>query len=245
MIVNLDKKYIFIHIPKTGGTSIGKLIKNTEDNKNLIVEQPSSVLINKIIHRIKYKRKFQKHEMLLELQAYLGDDFKNYYSFGVVRSPWGWLLSLYKFITTSTVSPDTGKEWQHHLYPLVKDMKFIDFIKWVTLDNGLVNLASRKNSILTGKTPVLQKDWLSNLDGVLIVDKVIKFEELALEFDAISDKIGLSNIALPHVNKTISYDKRSYDNESFNLVSVYFREDIEEFGYNVNDEYEIWVGSEY
>ena len=68
MIINHNKKYVFVHIHKTAGTSISiNMLKSGG---------------------IKYKN---KHSFITELE----NEYKNYFKFSFVRNPWDRLVSWY------------------------------------------------------------------------------------------------------------------------------------------------------
>src|SRR5690606_31840448 len=131
-----------------------------------------------------------KHTTLSDAH-HISPKLKTYYSFAVVRHPYDWLFSLYKFIRFSNVSPDSGEVFRHVLRTEVEKMSFSDFVNWVTEEDGLLTLPSRRSSIFSVKTPVLQKDWVSDLDGNLLVDKVCKFEKLSEDFRLVIRHFGI------------------------------------------------------
>ena len=71
-MINHKHKFVFIHIPKTGGTSIESIFI---DNAN-IKDVPG------------------KHSMVSDIDSEL---LKNYYTFTFVRNPWDRMVSYYKF----------------------------------------------------------------------------------------------------------------------------------------------------
>ena len=71
-MISHKHKIIFIHIPKTAGTSIDNFFTGS----------------------------FQRHSCAKDYQSYLKDIiFKEYFKFTVVRNPWDLIVSLYSMIT--------------------------------------------------------------------------------------------------------------------------------------------------
>ena len=68
-----DKKIAYIHIPKTGGTSIARALGAKSD-------------------RCKYK-----HATIKGVKRVVGDDFDDYFKFTFVRNPWDRIASWYMF----------------------------------------------------------------------------------------------------------------------------------------------------
>ena len=74
MVINHDKKFIFIHIPKNGGTSMYKSFG-----------QPS--------------KQYDWHIPAKYLRSVVSEEIWNtYYKFAFIRNPWDRLVSLYHFI---------------------------------------------------------------------------------------------------------------------------------------------------
>lgn len=77
----------------------------------------------------------------------------------------------------------------------------------------------------------LQKEFLTDRDGKLMVDFVGRFENLQEDFRHVCKTIGIE-CSLPHVNRSQHVDYRTYYNDkTIQLVYEHFKEDIEMFGY--------------
>ena len=77
MIISDNLKLIFIHVHRTGGTTIGNLLKSHLDNN------------------IKH---LSQHENAKTSESYLLDGYNDYYTFGFTRNPWERILSWYSLI---------------------------------------------------------------------------------------------------------------------------------------------------
>lgn len=80
MIIN-SQKFIFVHIPKTGGTSVEKLFDSSfygwDEKHNL----------------------WKQHCSIHQMQSLYGIDIDNYYKFSIIRNPWDRAVSDYKWWT--------------------------------------------------------------------------------------------------------------------------------------------------
>jgi hypothetical protein len=72
-MISHHHRFIFVHINKTGGTSIEKVFDPMADQKNVPMKHASAA---------KYKKRFP-------------DQFDAYFKFAFVRNPWDWLVSRY------------------------------------------------------------------------------------------------------------------------------------------------------
>ena len=206
MIVSYRKKFLFVHIYKTAGTSI-------TDSLARYCYRPGSTRPSnwmaflstdwKKIHRTPIK----KHATALEIRDALDRGiFDSFFKFSFVRNPWDWQVSLYHFILDRPHNP--GHE-------ATKAMgSFRNFV------------LSREGSEFT------QTSCLVDESGNLLVDFVGRFEKLEEDFQAVCHRIGIS-VGLPHINKMDRTDYRDYyDEETRELTARLYAEDIERFGYS-------------
>jgi hypothetical protein len=84
MILN-ESRCIFVHIPKTGGTSIAKALGH----------------FDQVAYGV------QDHRTIVELRHTTSKhDFERYYKFTIVRNPWDRVVSWYKNVTTDAIHRD-------------------------------------------------------------------------------------------------------------------------------------------
>jgi hypothetical protein len=95
MVLCTNKKCIFIHIPKTAGTSIEQFLRDNGKNELLF-------------DRFVLNRSLQ-HLTALELKRKLGNVFNSYYKFSIVRNPYDRLLSEYYWTPIPNVGYKYGK----------------------------------------------------------------------------------------------------------------------------------------
>ena len=205
MLISYYKKFIFVHIFKTAGTSItsglARYCYRPESTR------PSNFLAFlstnwKKIHRIPMKKHSSASEVRRGLDAEIFDSF---FKFTFVRNPWDWQVSLYHYILEHP-------ENQGHAE--TKEMgSFRNFV------------FSREKLSFT------QTSCLVDENGNLLVDFVGKFENLDEDFRSICQKVGIS-ARLPHINKSKRTDYRDYyDAETREVTARLYAEDIERFGY--------------
>jgi Sulfotransferase family len=225
---------VFVHVWKTGGTSVTRCLQDELAIASLrgavgVAER----LRRSFRYRVMNAPRLGKHAYAIDVRRSVGAEFDRLFSFAFVRNPWDWLVSLYMFLGTQTISPDTGRPWRHELYPIVSQMDFSEFVRWVTNEHGLAHTASRMGSSFADRTPVLQRDWVADLDGRIIVDFVGRYEDLDTDFAAVGNRIGRPDVRLPRLNATRRGPYRSYYTAVLaEAVGDYFRIDVETFGYS-------------
>lgn len=104
-MINHKHKFIFIHIPKTGGTSIETHIRG---NANVA------------------KKQNNKHNTVKDYMNKTGKLFDKYFSFSFVRNPYDFLVSYYKFRMVM-ISGELGRT-ERFMYSKYSKSNFKDWI---------------------------------------------------------------------------------------------------------------------
>lgn len=213
MIINKDKRFIFVHVPKVAGTSISRALgghtgmfwaSNGDGAKQLI----------------------STHTYANEIKKFIGPaQYNAYYKFAFVRNPWDRLYSLYNFMTYS-------EEINRGKYIFDQDETERRGFKWFLLENRIkstrVKLYGVNVNICQQTTP--QLNWLIE-DDKIIVDFVGTYENLQQDFELVNTRLGLG-ATLPWKNK---YSERRYqdvyDNEMIDFVYKHHSKDIKMFNY--------------
>ena len=139
----------------------------------------------------------------------------NYLSFSTVRNPWDRFLS--EYIWQKSYSKEQIQiEWGN------KDISFVDFCK-----SDFAWYPEIEKSHLT-----TQLNFLTDVNGIMCVDEIVRFENLQKDFDRVCDKIGIPHQKIPHKNKTEHKPYWEYYNdETREIVEKKFEGDINAFGY--------------
>ena len=150
---------------------------------------------------------------------YLGEDkWNSLYTFGFVRSPWTRLISWYTYhLKKENLYKNYGKtgfnNWIYDGCPHHYDKKF-------------------KDKIIFPENPLLQKNWLCDLNGDIIVDYVGKYESMENDMKNICKKIDVPYRELFVVNKSekINFNLK-YTKKSIKIVNDLFDDDFRMFNY--------------
>jgi hypothetical protein len=210
-MLSRDYRTIFVHIPKTGGQSIETVFLHvhglTRDTRSALLLMPNP-------DPSKGPRRLA-HLYAREFTS-LGyvsrKEFKSFFKFAVVRNPWARAVSSYKFRVKS-----------HRI-------AFDRFVREALVErNKIPDLDTRQIDA--------QTLYVHDEAGRLLVDKVLKHENLATEFAEISRTIFGRAELLPAVN--VSLDRRDYrsfyDDATAEIVAKVYAADIEAFGYKFDD----------
>ncbi|PYK53769.1 MAG: hypothetical protein DME48_10390 [Verrucomicrobia bacterium] len=105
-MISFQKRFLFIHIPKTAGNSIQSVLRDYSEDELVALRSEQDGVERFGLRNPKYKLK--KHSTLADYRAALDEtDFGNLYKFTCVRNPWDRLISLY---FTPTRTPPRGIE---------------------------------------------------------------------------------------------------------------------------------------
>ena len=157
--------------------------------------------------------KLPVHAKSEEFRQYITPNiYDKLYSFCVVRNPWDWQFSIYNFALK------TKKHFRHEFFK--KLVSFDSYIRWRCSNDGPFEL---------------QSDFIKDKNGNLLVNKIIKFENLDNDFNTVLEELGLPSLKLSKmrsVSQRRNSYKDSYDDELINLVSEKFSTDIKLFDYS-------------
>ena len=211
MSLLVDKRILFIHIPKTAGTYLRKNFKESFETE---WDEPAD----------------PKHLPLADLYRRCKDtdiDISKLYTISLVRNPWSKLYSTWRFFG----------QLQYMEY-FSKDEKIDrDFNKWIqwTYSDDYDRSITRKGLNLWRYVFNNQLNWFkSNDDENYRVDRIIKMEELDDEIAPLARELGMKRVFRGRENAQ-RYDTpytQVYNQESIDLVAKHFAEDIKTFDYD-------------
>ncbi|PTE06921.1 sulfotransferase family 2 domain-containing protein [Mesorhizobium helmanticense] len=209
MLLSLEKNFIFIHIPKTAGSSITHALRpwclkpKRTQWRRLLSHLP--------VRETPEKAALRQHDKAGWVRRKLPDPlYDGAYKFAVVRNPFDLAVSNYHHLRRSTT---------RHRRRQAQNWDFKTFLRYL----------ERKNRL----SRVDQTSWISDRRGNLIVDEILRFETLTDEFNVVVERLGLpGEIKLPRVNANPPFDYRAhYDDEARSIVQRLYSRDFDRFGY--------------
>jgi hypothetical protein len=109
-MISFQKRFLFVHIPKTAGNSIQTILRHYSEDEIVALRADQDGIERFGLRNLNYKIK--KHSTLAEYRAALGKaQFRDLYKFTCVRNPWDRMVSYY-FGTTQLVEPWNRKEFR-------------------------------------------------------------------------------------------------------------------------------------
>jgi chondroitin 4-sulfotransferase 11 len=228
MLISTEKKFLFIHIQKTAGSSLARLLKSQAPDTRPFLGQ---------------------HDHALWAKKHLASQWNEYYKFAFVRNPWDRLVSWYEMIRQD------GKllPWYKRLpYEMIRQngklfpwcQRFLQRKHYKPLWQYILRNASDFDEFLFNCTDIIedvdgkrsciynQLDYLTDDNGDIIVDFVGKYENLQHDVSTVFKALRLESLPLPHVNKSQhKHYSEYYTEETKNLTAERYSRDIQFFGY--------------
>lgn len=204
-MISRPYRCIFVHIPKTGGTSI----------ENLIWPGPRTTAELWMGFVDKFHNKYQtgglQHLLASQIRTEVGGElFTRYYKFSIVRNPWD-----------KAVSQFSSMETREDLRGFIGMKSGDSFKKYLEL------IAKKKH---VQWEP--QVNFLRDGNGESLIDYVGRFESFTESVLHALNAIGISAKSIPHENASRRGPyQQYYDSESREMIATQYAGDIEAFGY--------------
>ena len=212
MIISPGRKFIFVHIPKTGGTSVSLALEQRAMADDILIgDTPKAVKRRGRVKKLRGDRRLWKHSRLADVDGLdaVGNP-GDYFVFTLVRNPWDRMVSYYHWLQVQS--------FDHRAVVLAKEFGFSDFLNHPETQ---AMLRAERYS-----------DYVRLRSGAEVSALYVRLEELATDIKPLEDHLGFT-LDIPHVNRS----KRNadwqgyYSAEDAELVGRAYAEDIEKFGY--------------
>jgi hypothetical protein len=204
-------KCIFVEVPKTGSTSMRRVIGQPPKVHNNIIQMRDDMETYWTHYGGSVNRFLQSMYLFLPKvkRKEIGRrQFDSYFKFGFVRNPWDRTVSLYE-----------RKEG----VKLPEDMTFEQFVDWINYSSSTCTLPVPHR---------YQLDWFTDASGNVLVDFIGRFENLQDDWAYIAKKLRIDK-PLPHkrLNPKKKHYTEYYTDKTKEIIAEKFKVDIEYFDY--------------
>ncbi len=140
MIISRGRNYIFVHIPKTGGTSLALALEARAMKDDLMLgDTPKAVKRRKRLAGAASAGRLWKHATLADIEGVVTrQEIARMFTFALVRNPWDRMVSYYHWLR--------AQGFDHPAVGLAKSLAFDAFVQMPTVQGSL--LASPYGSYL-------------------------------------------------------------------------------------------------
>lgn len=219
MLLSPKYHFLFVHIAKTGGTSVRTALEGMRWRDPWYYPM---FLCSRLSHLSGHRiaTKLPRHAKVIAAMELLPRDyFDALFKFAFVRNPWDLQVSSFHHIR---------RERPHYLGG---HETFADFLRW-KLD------PARPYQYHLDISITLQSDYLIDLRGRVVVDFIGRYERLQEDFALVCDRLGIRPPVLPHARKARDRQqdyRRYYTADTAELVASHFARDIHLLDYRFDD----------
>ncbi|MBW6506517.1 MAG: sulfotransferase family protein [Rhodobacteraceae bacterium] len=213
MIISRGRRYIFVHIPKTGGTALAAALESRALADDILIgDTPKARRRRRRLHGARAAGRIWKHATLADVIGLITPaEAQAFFTFTLVRNPWDRMVSYYHWLRAQTFA-----------HPQVALARATDF-------SGFLNAPATCNAI--GATPYASYVTLPGVGECC--DAFLRLEHLAEDAAILEAHLGFSLPPMPRVNpSTRAADWRAYYSDAdAAMVGKLCAADIARFGY--------------
>ncbi|MFV0512603.1 MAG: sulfotransferase family 2 domain-containing protein [Jhaorihella sp.] len=212
MILSPGRGFVFIHIPKTGGTSLALALEARAMKDDIMLgDTPKARRRRHKAQAMGARGRLWKHSTLADIEGLVPDAvLGGLFAFTLVRNPWDRAVSYYHWLR--------GQEFRHPAVRLAKSLEFAQFVAHPQTRAGL------------RRSPA--SSYMRRSDGTLQCSAFIRIERFGQDAAPLFAHLGFP-FDLPVANRSgRARDFRGYyDDMTAAIVGEDCAEDIARFGY--------------
>jgi hypothetical protein len=214
MIISRGRRYVFVHIPKTGGTALTLSLEARAMRDDILVgDTPKARARRARIKGDPATAHLRKHSPLSDLRGVLtSDQMDSFFIFTLVRNPWDRMVSYYHWLR--------AQGFDHPAVALAKATDFSSFLHDPATQAAQLAWPARA--------------YLADSAGHARANAYVRVEHLQIDLAPIEAHLGFSLYPLPHHNVSArARDWRGYYTDAdAALIAGLCADDIAAFGYH-------------
>jgi hypothetical protein len=216
MILSPGRSFIFIHIPKTGGTALALALEARAMADDMMLgDTPKALKRRRRLQNATANGRLWKHSTLADVQGLLPEaQMRGLFAFTLVRNPWDRAVSYYHWLQQ--------QGFAHPAVALARQLPFNDFILHPETRRAF---AAQPASA-----------YMRRADGQEACDLNIRLEHFRSDARPLFDHLGFT-LELPRANASArAADWRPYYSDAAaEALAQACAEDIARFEYSFND----------
>ncbi len=213
MIISPARGFIFVHIPKTGGTSLSLALERAAPETDILIgDTPEARARAGRLRGMRARGKLWKHATLADIDGLLpADEMARLFVLTLVRNPWDRMVSYYHWLRVQSFA--------HAAVSLAKSCDFAAFIRHPQTRLGMQRRPARS--------------YVTTARGVERCTLFARLEHLEADLAPFEAHLGQTLLPLPRVNASRRPTdwRTAYDAQGAALVAQDCAEDIRRFGY--------------
>ncbi len=214
MILSRGRRYLFVHAPKTGGTSLALALEARAMADDIMLgDTPKARNRRRRLDGVQSSGRLWKHSMLTDLYGLMTQqEMEDFFVFTLVRNPWDRIVSYYHWLRA-----------QRFDHPAVRHAKARDFSSFLNTAEIIESLRAQPYG-----------RYVTDATGIERADLFIRLEHLRQDLSPLEAHLGFTLDEIPRENRSDrAADWRSYYSESdADLVAEVCAPDIRRFSYS-------------
>lgn len=212
MIISRGRRYIFVHIPKTGGTSLAQALEARAMKDDILIgDTPKALKRRKRLKGVTTRGRLWKHATLADIDGLISsEEIADMFCFTLVRNPWDRAVSYYHWLHEQTFD-----------HPAVALAQSTDFNAFVLHPQTRAAFAAQPAA-----------HYMTDARGQERADACVRLEHLAEDLAPVEAHLGFA-LVVPRENRSArDPDWRHYYTEAgAAAVAEACAADIARFGY--------------
>ncbi len=213
MIISRGRRYIFVHIPKTGGTALSLALEQRAMADDILIgDTPKAVRRRARVKALRGSGRLWKHSTLSDIHGLVSDqEMAEFFVLTLVRNPWDRVVSYYHWLR--------AQGFDHVAVGLAKRLEFERFLEHPHVQASIE--LSPYSSYLTDQNGREHCSLFARIEH--LSEDLVPFEE-HLGF-------GLGDIERANASDRAEDYRAYYSDEKAALVARLCGSDIARFGY--------------
>jgi hypothetical protein len=213
MILSRGRRFIFVHIPKTGGTALTLALEARAMKDDILIgDTPKARARKSRLQGVRSHGRLWKHSTLADIYGLATDEeVATFFTLTLVRNPWDRAVSYYHWLHDQTFA--------HPAVGLAKSLSF----------SGFINHAQTRTSLTLWPFTAYMRDRFGH-DRASLYARLEHLDQDLAPFEA---HLGFRLMPLTRVNASDrARDWRSfYSDADAGLIATISADDIARFGY--------------